>query len=208
MDIELVVFDWSGTVSDDRKPVYEATVKILKALNKNVMSFEEWLTLTDGSIIKFLNNRGVYEDARILFNMYERYLDEIVSNGVNPIMYPDAFEIFQYLSAKGKKMAILSTHPEKHLRREANEYDLSQFITSLIGSSADKSEDLLNLCEEFNVKPENILFVGDMVSDIQAAKKVGVISVAITTGYHPKELLLAQKPDFIFSNLSDLKTII
>ncbi len=82
------------------------------------------------------------------------------------------------------------------------------FITKIAGSAFNKNARLVNLCKELGIKLGNAIFVGDMVSDIKVARDVGVISVAVATGYHPKSLLLVAKPDYLLSNLSGLKAII
>ena len=43
MTIQLVIFDWSGPISDDRRPVYEADMAILRKYRKPAAPFEEWV---------------------------------------------------------------------------------------------------------------------------------------------------------------------
>jgi beta-phosphoglucomutase-like phosphatase (HAD superfamily) len=41
MPIKLYIFDWSGTLSDDRRPVYEANMRVLVAYGKQRMTFQQ-----------------------------------------------------------------------------------------------------------------------------------------------------------------------
>lgn len=59
-----------------------------------------------------------------------------------------------------------------------------------------------------DVKPEEVLFIGDMDHDIQAGKKAGTKTAGILTGYHSRKKLEQEKPDFILENLSELKKLI
>ncbi len=211
MDIQLVVFNWSGTVIDDRKLVYETIAKELKACHKEIEPFDKWLSLlatntSSLTVSEFcLKKHGVnYDDKKI----YKECLQEVVKSGTKSVIYPDTMEVFEYLIKRGKKIAILSYQPESHIRKEAIEKGLLMFITKIVGSAFDKSVRLIDLCEELGVKPKNSIFVGDMVPDIKAAKEAGVFSATVTIGYHPKSLLLSAKPDYLLPNLSALKAII
>lgn len=44
---------------------------------------------------------------------------------------------------------------------------------------------LLYACEKTNVLPENAVYIGDLHTDVMAAKAAGMKSIAVTFGYHP-----------------------
>ncbi len=214
MDTELVVFDWSGTVIDDRRLVYETITRLLKTQNVEIMSFDEWLSFVSTSVFSgvlseylFTAYNIKYDDEK-LRDLYRENLNKVIADGINSILYPDTLDVFKYICDKGKKIAVVSFQPEDHILKEANENGLAQFIVKIVGSAFDKSANLTRLCEELDVRPNKTLFVGDMVGDVQAAKEAGVIPVAVTTGYHSKNLLSDEKPTYLLSSLSDLKTII
>ena len=59
-------------------------------------------------------------------------------------------------------------------------------------------EPLLEICERFNVKPEEAIYVGDGVHDVECAKNAGVVSVAVAWGnYDTAEERENLKPDFL-----------
>ena len=207
MDIKLVVFDWSGTVSDDIRPVYETYARMAEKFKLKVLSFDEWKGAITVNVDEFFRNQGIEGDVSRLLEIYEETFD-IVSQSTMPTVYPDANNIFEYLANKGKKIAVLSLHPEKNVLKEANTYGLAYFTEKIIGGSLDKSVHLIELCKELGVSPKNTIFVGDTTFDIHAAKNAGVFSVAITRGYHSRDLLLKAKPDYIISSLSGLADII
>ncbi len=57
--LRLFVTDWSGVISDDRKPVYETNMQMLERRGKPRMSFGEWLPRTTMTPIEFLAGQGV-----------------------------------------------------------------------------------------------------------------------------------------------------
>jgi len=207
MDLEVLIFDWSGVISDDRKPVYEANMKIIRKYGKPVIPFEEWLSRTTMTPIEFLEECGIHENHEKLFKLYKKYYDETVNSGVRPKIYPDIYDTLQHFKKAQKRLAVLSSHPKDNLKREAEEYKLLPFFELILGSSRDKSEGLKNILMELNIKPENTLYTGDTIYDIRAAKKSGVHSAGICTGYHSKGMLEGQNPEFLLACFSDLRHI-
>ncbi len=50
--------------------------------------------------------------------------------------------------------------------------------------------------------------IGDMSSDVIAAKKAGVISVGVLWGAENKEILFESNPDYIFATVPELRTFL
>ncbi len=207
MKIDLFVFDWSGVISDDRAPVYEANMQILIDYGKPTMTFEEWLPRTTLTPIEFVNNHGVFDDPEKLWNLYKKYLNEAIESGIVPKVYPDARDVFEHLRGNGKVLAVLSSHPDGNLRREAEAYGLDGFLDMVRGNSKDKVGGLLAICDELNKEPEHSLYTGDTIFDIQAANGAGLHSAGVCQGYHVRERLESENPEFIFETLSDIKKL-
>ena len=207
-NIKLVIFDWSGVISDDRKVVYEADMLVLRDFKKGELSFEEWSDNLALNGQEFLASQGLEENLDELTNLYEKKLNKVIKSGLIPRVYPDAQDVLRYLKEKSLKIAVLSCHPSDNLKREANRYNLESFLDSVCAGSKNKTRDLQNICREFGVKPEQSLFIGDMVKDIRIAKESGVNSAGICHGYHKKGRLINEKPDLLLERLSDLKNFI
>jgi HAD superfamily hydrolase (TIGR01549 family) len=122
-------------------------------------------------------------------------------------MYPEAPQVFRELNRRGLPIAVISRHPQENLRKEAERYGLLPFIRLLI-STKNKKEAILKACQDFGVNPRQFLYLGDTTFDIRAGKKAGVVTSGISTGYHLREKLEEEKPDYIFDNLEEVLGII
>lgn len=49
--------------------------------------------------------------------------------------------------------------------------------------------------------------IGDTVLDVETARHLGAVSIAITTGSHPREKLLASNPDYCVDRFRDLESL-
>lgn len=186
MPIDLLIFDWSGTISDDRHPVYEADMAILRKYGKPTASFEEWIGFQAPfrSTLGFLQFHGIEDDDEYLKGIFRDAYLAAVHNGSRPQIYPGARETLMHLMLRNKKIAVVSSHPLKYLTEEAEEYGVSRFIQHLRGDANDKVPAIKEVCRTFGCPPESVGYVGDTVHDIRDTKRAGAVSVAVLGGYH------------------------
>lgn len=202
--IETFVFDWSGTVSNDAPPVYEANMMLLEDHGHNRISFEEWRKLSALTAAGFLRNCGVECDERRTYERYKIYFNELVADGHIPKVIPGARDALESLSETGRRLLVLSSHPAANLRHEIQRYGMDGLFEGVIGSVVHKAVGLIGICNGLNVEGRNIVYWGDTIHDIEAAKEAGVCSGAIASeyAYHSRERLDAAKPDFVLGDIS------
>jgi phosphoglycolate phosphatase-like HAD superfamily hydrolase len=203
MRIGYIASDWSGTISDDAMAVYKANMEIFKQYAKPMLSFEEWKEMFTLPPINFIHNHGIYDEPEKIFALYEKFYDESKKQHP-PKPVHDAKNTFQQLKQKGKKLVILSSHPKENLMEEIGLYGLAGLFDHIQGSCGDKCMGLIQICRHFSIKPNELLYLGDMVYDIMCAKKAGTRSAGVCGGYHSKERLANQEPDLLLDKLSDL----
>lgn len=54
------------------------------------------------------------------------------------------------------------------------------------------------------IPPNDVIVIGDTIHDIRAGRSLGAETVAVCTGSTPKAALLAQEPDYLFDDLTDI----
>jgi phosphoglycolate phosphatase-like HAD superfamily hydrolase len=144
----------------------------------------------------------------VIKEMYKENLDAVIKSGTTPKVYPDAKEILELLKNKNKIVSVLSSHPEQNLLREIEEYELKIYLDLILGDRGEnKVEGLKRTFMKFNKKSGDVLYTGDTVYDIQAAKKAETFSAGICNGYHLREALENESPDFLFENLTEIKKL-
>ena len=203
-NIQLVISDWSGVFSDDRLPVYESNMRVIEKHGKKRVSFDEWLPVTRLTPIELFSDFGVTGDHDLLFEEYRQTLNAVRNEGIHPVVYQDAMMTLKGLLKRKLPIVIVSSHPEKNLIAEAEEYGIKNFITTFYGNAKDKTEEILKVAATYNLSPGSTLYMGDTIYDIQAAKKAKVHSIGVATGYHVKERLISEKPDVVLDSLFSL----
>ncbi|MDO8508615.1 MAG: HAD hydrolase-like protein [Nanoarchaeota archaeon] len=206
---DTIIFDWSGTISDDRIPVYESNKRLLKRYGVNLPEFKEWLFSTNGSIISYFDSVGVIEEKEKIFSSYKIAYSEVVKEGLAPTSYQDAFSVLEKLRNKNKLLTIVSSHPQINLEEEVINYEMGQFFKIIKGNAIDKSSDITQIIERTQSSLDRVIYIGDMVQDINAASKAGISCAVVTTGYHSRERLESANPPLgVFNNLTELSKIL
>lgn len=106
-------------------------------------------------------------------------------------------------------LGILSSNNKTNIVKFLKNYriDFFDFIYSeknLFG----KSRAIDNLLKKQDLKPQEIIYVGDEIRDIEAAKKSKIKVVAVTWGFNTKAILEKMKPDFLVENPDELLKIL
>lgn len=204
MDPTLYIFDWSGTLSDDRRPVYVANMRVLSDYGKETMPYETWLTNSAMTPSDFFQSRGITAYSDVLFGQYKKHYDEINREGMVPAMYPESRDVLRQLHDTGHTVGIVSAHPEENLQEEIRMYGLAPYIDRVIGNVKEKVSHISTICKEYGMDPQSTVYIGDTVYDVRAAKEAGVRSAAITHGYHSAERLMKEQPDYLLHRLGDI----
>ncbi len=203
--ISHTIFDWSGTLSNDPVVILEANNRMFVQRGLAPLTLEEWRPRTRLNAAEFMRDHGIDGSDDQLLSWYQEELAGVKADGIHPTPYPNTAQLLNCLKTSGFGISVLSTHPTSHLREEADQYGVTGLIEIFIGDSSSKTEGLRELMKRSGVtNPQNALYVGDTVYDIQHAKEAGVVSVAVCEGFHDKMRLSAENPDLIFDDLRGL----
>ncbi|MEI6058295.1 MAG: HAD family hydrolase, partial [archaeon] len=197
--IKNIIFDWSGTLSNDLTPVYTATMNVFKKLGLEILSLEEYKREFTLPYMKFYH--------KFRKDLDKEEVDKLFFNEINlvgePRPFPKVMEVLEFLKDKETNIALLSSHPQEKLDREVENYGFGNFFLEVNGSVHDKVETIREILKRNNFHPEETAYVGDMAYDIEAGKSAGVTTIAVLWGYQTREQLLGENPDFIIKDLDE-----
>lgn len=203
---KLILFDWSGTISDDRPPVYQSHVRMCQYYGIPAeKTLEAWSANSYG-IPRDYHKRGVTDSTEAIWDLYKKIFLQVLGEGIHPTIFSDAAQVLKHLKEKGKHLVVISSHPQKYLHEEAAMYGIASYFDDIIGSiPTNKATEITAVYKRFGVHPDNTVYIGDMISDVLAAHEAGVRPIAVTRGYHSAEILLPHKPYKLWANLLPAK---
>jgi len=98
-------------------------------------------------------------------------------------------------------MALLSSNNHDNLTFFLKRYSIDVF-NWVEGTSGilKKANRICQQLKKHGLKPSKVIYIGDEVRDIEAAKKCGIRVIAVTWGFQTTELLCSHNPDYLVDN--------
>jgi pyrophosphatase PpaX len=120
-------------------------------------------------------------------------------------LYPGIENILQSLKAGGKLLAVFTGKGTATATITLQEFHIEKYFDYIVtGNDVVKhkpsSEGLMKIMEHFALLPDEMLMVGDAVSDVKAAHEAGVKIAAVMWDSYAKEKVLQMKTDFVFND--------
>ncbi len=199
----VLIFDFDGTIADTYRYIVEISNRLADEFNYNLIDPDELNELKDRTsqeVIRYLKI-PIMKIPSILAKAKKEFYKEIAT--IEPIKGVE--DILKQLRGIGKQMGILSSNTSENILKflKENNLDIFDFIhtTSKIWT---KNTSLKNLIKKYNLQLDQVLYIGDEVRDIAAAKRLGVKVAAVTWGYNSSKTLKKHNPDFLVNSPQEL----
>ena len=103
-------------------------------------------------------------------------------------------------------MGILSSNDRRNIDLLLKKYDIAHYFDFIYTEKNIFSKDkkLKFILKLFRLRHEDIIYIGDEVRDIQAAKRAGINNIAVTWGYNNPKILISAKPTALVENPKQL----
>jgi phosphoglycolate phosphatase len=112
------------------------------------------------------------------------------------------------LRAQKKRLVLLSSNSqsliETVLKKEA--CDLFDEVIGDAGLGA-KHRALHHVIRKVDISKEKIIYIGDEIRDIKAARACGIKSGVVSFGYTDLDILCLHEPDEIFTSIEELMLV-
>lgn len=201
--IKNLVFDWSGTLSNDLPVVYQTVMRVFEHFGVRRISLEEF---RNSYTLPYMNHAKLFG-----ITASKGELDAVFAQHFRSIGFPEPLpgveDVLQRLQLQGKNMIILSSHPQHFLEEEALRFfngNHAKYFKKLFCGVHDKEEAIRGIIMEMGFAPEETMIVGDTEHDIRAGHKAGITTAAVLSGYRPRNNLEAARPHFIVNDVREL----
>jgi phosphoglycolate phosphatase-like HAD superfamily hydrolase len=172
-----LVWDWNGTLFDDRVLVFEAMAAALAAADYPRPSAEQLQTRFARPLRTFFGRivgHDLTEQEWIqLFRVFRQTYAERVATAA---LAPDARETLAAWKATGAGQALVSSWPHEDLVRVVDRHGLTDLFDTLCGrtTSKDKAANISALLRERRLDRRDVVLIGDAREDVKTAHTAGI----------------------------------
>ncbi|MFX1502451.1 MAG: HAD family hydrolase, partial [Promethearchaeota archaeon] len=189
-----VIFDMDGVLADTGPIHFESWVKMGKKIGVKFTReiFKQSFGQTSPAIIRKLVGPDVDEAFIGKWSKFkEQYYRELVRDKLKPL--PGVINIINELKLEGFKLAVGSSGPPENVELLLSRLKIKNYFDTIITAAEVKKgkpepDVFLIAAKTVTINPKNCLVIEDAPVGIEAAKRAGMISIALTTTHHKEEL--------------------
>ncbi|MCH7302981.1 HAD-IA family hydrolase [Acinetobacter sp. NIPH 1869] len=205
-NIELVIFDWDGTL-------FDSVGQIVASLQYAAQQFEQPLT---DEAAKSIIGLGLPEVMQILFpqvphlqqDILQCYADHYVANSKGDVWFSGVAELLADLKQQGLKLAVATGKSRKGLDRVLAQTNSDEIFDITRAASETKSKPdplmLQEILTELDVAADRAVMVGDTSYDLEMAQTLNMPRIGVSYGVHSIEVLQQFQPLTIAHNVQEL----
>jgi phosphoglycolate phosphatase len=210
--IDVLIFDFDGTITDSIPPAVSAIQKMLKELGLPDRSKKEINAFVGYGEIPLIEGAIGSKDTALMKKAMKLYEEIYIKEGIKKIsLYPHVREFLDHFRDKIK--IIVSNKKDLFIRMILKELKLAEYFIEVHGGDTmpclKPDPFAINaMVKKYGVSKDRVLFIGDMTVDIDTGKNAKVRTCAVTYGFDPESKLRKHKPDMMINDLMELKGLI
>ncbi len=191
-----IVFDFDGTLADMKRLLMEVGNEIAAKKGWPTIDEATYQQLRKGNIKDGLKHLGI-PLREVPFGLLQA--KRMLAHRSGEIeLFQGIHELVTYLHYSGHELFVLSTNSRKLIYAVLERHKLSEQLNVLPSSGLfGKAPALKRFMRSQRVDKKDVWYVGDELRDIEAAKKAGVHSIAVTWGLQHPDTLRAAQPTFV-----------
>ncbi|MFQ5877786.1 MAG: HAD family hydrolase [Acidobacteriota bacterium] len=206
-----IIFDFDGTLIDSYEAIAESLNRVRGSYSLPPFDLNAVRTMVghglEHLIERAVSREHVEEGVRLFRETYASICES------KSTALPQVRETLEALDRRGYQMAIASNKPSYFARDILRALEMDHLFVEVLGpNDVDKPKPDPEMIEiimmRIGLGPEEVVFVGDMPLDVEAARRAGVSVYAIPTGSASRETLLESRPDRLLHRFPDLVAIL
>jgi len=200
---KVIIFDFDGTLADTIDILLSITNRLSAEFGFKSATKEELAQLSNLNSWQILQYSGI---SIFKFPLLIRRLKaELHSEVPNIQLFPGIKEVLLELKKRGFQLGIITSNSRENVLGSLEKNGLQDTFTFIYSGSTFGKHKVINKWLRIeNIHTEKVVYVGDEVRDIDAAKKTGIKVIAVGWGFNSQEALAAQNPDFLIERPQEL----
>ena len=211
--IKACIFDLDGTLADTLDSMAYVTNIIMEKFGLKTLPVDNFRYYS-GEGANMLIRRALKDAGDPELAHYDEgqklYREMFEADPMYKVVpYKGMPETLKELKKRGVKLGVCSNKPHEAAVKVVERMFGSQIFDAVMGQSDSvrkkpAPDGPLKIAEQFGVKPEECMYLGDSGTDMQTGKAAGMYTVGVLWGYREKEELLKNGADYLVDSPEDI----
>jgi 2-hydroxy-3-keto-5-methylthiopentenyl-1-phosphate phosphatase len=202
-----IIFDLDGTLIEAYEAIYLGLKEALEHFGKEIFSFGDLKAYLKADLETTLRHFFSVEEVPKAIPIMRKKYEEVYLG--HTYFLDGAKEVLDSLRSQGILLGVASNKFGQLSRGALSHLGVSSYFRTIIGAGdVPRNKPYPDMIEaalrEMTLSPEDVVFVGDTLTDIETGKQAGVDVYALPTGFYTKTELSEGKPKRIMKNLKEL----
>lgn len=204
MTFRSVVFDFDGTLADTLDEARRVYNVLARDFALREVGHEEVAALRHLSLKELLAHLGI--PKRHVPVLLARATGMLRSNIAGMALTPGMASLLPALRGHVQCFGILTSNSVANVELFLEAHALGGLFRFVSSTSklTGKAKHLRAIQKTFSLRGEEMLYVGDEIRDVRAAKKAGVAMAAVSWGFNSRESLAREQPEFLIDSPAEL----
>jgi HAD superfamily hydrolase (TIGR01549 family) len=205
--LQCVVFDMDGTLTQTNQLIYDSFNYIAQKYAGRTFSIPEITAMfgppEEDALLHIVRQDQIKEVMADYLVFYRTQHNRLAK------LFPGIKDVLKFIKQSGLKLALFTGKGIDTTTITLEQFGIKKYFDYVVTGSDVKNhkpsaEGLLKILKHFALPPEEVLMVGDHVSDVTAAHDAGVKIAAVVWDSYAKDKVLQMKTDAVFHNVQEL----
>jgi phosphoglycolate phosphatase len=199
----LALFDFDATLADSLPWFHQATHRLAGQFGFTPVPLEKVDSFRQREATHILAevNLPLWKVPRVVTAMRRLMAEEIECIH----LFPGIAECCRSAIQNGWKLGVVSSNSEDNVRRVLGDDLAAHFSVFQCGASLlGKASKLRRAVRRAGVPPDQAIYIGDEVRDLDAATEAGLAFGAVTWGWNDRTTFAARQPSVMFESIAEL----
>lgn len=173
--LQAIIFDVDGTILDTEQAILQSLQRTLREETEKEYALDELrfaLGIPGKDTLRQLN----VDD---LETVHQKWSAAVLDFSQEVSVFSNMEAVIQSLASKPLQLGIVTSKTRQEVTDEFDPFKLSNYFTQIISASdtvqhKPHPEPLITCLELLQVAPEDAIYIGDSIYDLQCAKQAGV----------------------------------
>ena len=209
--IDLVFWDWNGTLIDDLELCRMIINESLEKRSMPAVSRERYLEIFQFPVVNYYNALGFDLQVESFAQVGKEFIDAYASRMLHCPLHNYSRQALELLQRDGKRQCVLSALQKDSLEKVLAKFSLSSFFDIVRGLDDHLAHGKIELgralIADANAALDRTILIGDTVHDFETADALGIKCVLVAAG-HNSRLRLEKCGVPVFDSLQELFSLV